>query len=337
MQENRKTPLVSIIMPFYNADPYLEEAMDSILRQSFADYELIIINDGSTDASESILKNYNDERILYIKQVNAGVASSLNTGIELAKGKYIWRHDADDTCLPDKLEKQVHFLESHPEIALCATQIAFMTDSGKIAYSFRQPKKEYFNNSAYVIVEYAHFNPYSPITHATVLIRTAVMKEMKGYRTAFKTAEDVDLWLRIINGYKAAVLNQCNYFVRLYKTSATAKLGKRNEFYRNLALKLYQIRSKGEPDFIEKGEPVIYATCEEEEKFFDKGCKVRTDLLDFKYPLYLNAGDLRGAAKLAYEIIRDGWKKGITWKLLLFPILGTRLVKFLVRIKSIFR
>jgi len=89
-------PTLSVLMPVYNGRDYLRPAIDSILNQTFTDFELIIVNDGSTDDSRSIIEEYSDRRILLINQKNQGVARSLNNGLELAKGKYVRRHDADD-------------------------------------------------------------------------------------------------------------------------------------------------------------------------------------------------------------------------------------------------
>lgn len=330
-------PLVSVVMPVYNAAPFLEEAIKSVLRQSFKDFEFILINDGSTDESGNIIKGFEDERISYHYQPNAGVAATLNAGIQLAKGKYIWRHDADDTSLPNKLGKQVEFLEANASYALCATQIAFMTEAGKIAYKFRQPRNSYFNDSSFVEVQREHFNPYSPITHATVLIRKDVLMQLGGFRTEFKTAEDVDLWLRLIQHHKAVVLNDCSYFVRLNKTSITQVHGWKNEFFRNLAFQYYDQREKEGVDDLQKGLTVILPTVNLKQhnvKRKGRGKNVRTDILGFLYPLHLNAGDWKAVYKLVKFSLAAGWKASLTYKYLLFPVLGKEKVAFIVKLKN---
>lgn len=331
-------PSVSVIMPVYNAAPYLKQAMNSILEQSFRDFELILMNDGSTDASESIIQSYTDKRIRYISQANAGVAKALNKAIELATGKYIWRHDADDSSLPDKLEKQVAFLETNGNYSLCATQVAFMTEGGKIAWSFRQPGNEYFRDEDYRDVERSHFNPYSPITHATVLVRTEVMKQMGGYRTSFQTAEDVDLWLRILQHHKAAVLNDCNYFVRLNRTSATQKHGWKNEFFRNLAFTFYEQRIQTGTDDLQKGLHIVLPGAPALTDFKrTKGSNLRSDLVAYLLPLHLNAKDYAGSLKIIGHALQDGWKLSQTWKLILFAVIGKKLVQKAVAIKRMLK
>ena len=102
-------PLVSVLMPVYNGELYLKEAISSVLQQTFTDFEFIIINDGSTDKSQEVINTFNDERIKTVTQKNIGVAKSLNKGLAMAEGSYIWRHDADDICLTEQLEKQYNF------------------------------------------------------------------------------------------------------------------------------------------------------------------------------------------------------------------------------------
>ena len=111
-------PLISVVMSVYNGEKYLKRSIDSILNQTFKDFEFIIINDGSTDKSLEIIKSYDDDRIVLIDQENKGLTKSLNIGIKTASGKYIARQDADDVSLPDRLKKQVDFLEVREDVVL---------------------------------------------------------------------------------------------------------------------------------------------------------------------------------------------------------------------------
>lgn len=331
-------PLVSVVMPVYNCASFLSAAIDSILNQNFEDFEFIIINDGSTDASDNIINSYSDSRIRYFVQENAGVAKALNKGIGMAEGKYLYRHDADDVSLPGKLQEQVNFLESNPAYVLCATQIAFMTESGKIAYKYKQPKEPYFGVSPYVEVKREHFNPYSPITHATVLVRRDVILDLGCFRTEFLTAEDVDLWLRLLQHHKAAVLNSCNYYVRLNKASATSKHGWKNAFFRNLAFEYYRQREVDGKDDLQKGKIITVPAPPRESDnaatHKQVGSVFRSDLLPFMYALHLNAKDWDATATIVKNAINDGWKLKQTWKSLLFPLLGHQTLTSLVSIKK---
>ena len=124
MQSNAPHPLVTVLMAVYNGEKYLREAIESILDQTYTNFEFLIINDGSSDRTEEIILSYNDKRIRYIKnEQNLKLIASLNKGLDLAKGEFIARMDADDISLPERLEKQINFLEKHPEIGLLGSWV----------------------------------------------------------------------------------------------------------------------------------------------------------------------------------------------------------------------
>ncbi len=119
-----KTPMISVVMPVYNGEKYLREAIESILNQTYTDFEFIILNDGSTDRTEEIIFSYDDSRIVYVKNSeNLQIVKTLNKGIALAKGKYIARMDADDISLPERFEKQLKFMDGNPDIDICGSYI----------------------------------------------------------------------------------------------------------------------------------------------------------------------------------------------------------------------
>lgn len=334
-----KSPLVTVLMPVYNGEKYLAEAIDSVLAQTFNDFELLIINDGSTDGTQPILDSYSDARLKCYKNENQGVAKSLNFGIKLASGNYIWRHDADDICLPEQLQRQIEFLEAHPNFALVSTQIAFMTDNGKIANDYRQPKDAYFQKQPFKTVKREHFNPYSPITHATVLIKKEVFDNIGDYRSEFKTSEDTDLWLRLIEKYNAAVLNYCSYFVRLNSTSATQIFKKSTSFYRDLAYQFADERAEFGSDILQQGKPMPRP--KEDEKILVEtklnGRNFRSDLLNYEYLVMLNAKDTKNILKIISVSIQSGWKLSHTWKAIFFPLLGKRIVAKGVSMKKLLK
>ena len=336
-----KDVLVSVVMPVYNSEPFLRAAIDGVLAQSAPDLELILINDGSTDRSEEIIRSYSDPRIRYFSQPNAGVAATLNRGLSLAKGTYIWRHDADDISLPTKLEQQLRLMQRHPDIALCACQVAFMTERGKVAWNYRQPNPSWFGAEPYKEVKREDFAPYSPITHGTVLAKRDVMLQLEGYRPEFITGEDLDLWLRLIQGHKAVVLNACLSLHRLSANSATKKHGWKNEFFRELSFKYYQQRLGGGRDDLQAGNPpVLPAAPAAANATGDKtpaGRLFRPDVLLFTYPLHVDAKDWKGVAEIIRYSVKDGWKLGRTWRSILFPLIGKKVVATGVRIKRGFK
>jgi glycosyltransferase involved in cell wall biosynthesis len=329
---------VSVILPIYNASKFLKPAIDSILSQTFEDFELLVINDGSTDNSEDIIKEFSDSRIRYFKQENRGVAKTLNFGIKQAKGKYIWRHDADDISNICKLQKQVEFMEQSPAIGLCATQVQFMTENGKVARNFKMPTDAYFNGEIYKKVCFSDFNPYCPITHGTVLVKSEIMRKLDGYRETFITGEDVDAWLRLIQIADAIVLNEALSYHRLSSKSATQVHGWKNEFYRELAKKYYLQRETIGLDELQQGikprVPVTISRNQEEIKL--KGMFFRSDLIHFLLPLYKDAGD-QVLLKSAYcQFFRDGYKLRQTYKAFILSFLNKKQIVCLVRMKSTF-
>ena len=117
---------VSIVLPVYNAEKYVREAIESILNQTFTDYEFVIINDGSTDGSEKIIQSFKDKRIIYVKnEKNIGIVKTLNKGIEKAFGTYIVRMDADDVSVSDRVEKQVKFMDENPRISISGSWMKY--------------------------------------------------------------------------------------------------------------------------------------------------------------------------------------------------------------------
>ena len=181
-------PLVSVVMPVFNAAEHLEEAVESILRQTIQGLEFIIIDDGSTDQSSEILDRYAaaDHRISIIRQPNQGVAVALNRGLKLARGRYIARMDADDVSLPDRLEQQAGFMERHPEVGLCGTACRLFGDQVGVT----RPRTESGEIKAWLI-----FGPC--MAHPTVMMRSCVVREHElYYDRTFRRAEDYDLWFR---------------------------------------------------------------------------------------------------------------------------------------------
>jgi glycosyltransferase involved in cell wall biosynthesis len=200
-------PLVSVLMPVYNGEKYLRPAIDSILNQSFTDYEFIIINDGSTDSSEEIILSYTDPRIRYVKnEKNIKLIATLNKGLDLCRGEFIARMDADDIAYPARFEKQVKFMSANPGYGLCGTDIDI--DS---------------KNKSWVRLgdtEFIHFCFlfHNPICHPTTFIRTEIIRKHKIYFPAeYIHAEEYILWLRILDHSKCINLDEKLLNYRLHE------------------------------------------------------------------------------------------------------------------------
>ena len=208
-----RTPVVSILMPVYKTAPYLRDAMDSILSQTFEDFELIVLNDCSPDDAEDILDTYTDPRIVRYKGVkNVGLSNILNVGIGMSRGKYIARMDSDDLSLPDRLQIQVDFLETHPEIDLVSAGMRLFGAKEEVWIRERNPEK--------VKIE-ALF--HSPILHASSVWRRDRFEENGlRFRQEMVPSEDYDLWTRaMVKGLKLVNLPQVLYEYRIHSAQVT--------------------------------------------------------------------------------------------------------------------
>jgi len=182
------SPQVSVLLPVYNAQDYLRESIDSILNQSFTDFELIIINDGSTDSSKEIIQSYTDPRIRLIDQANAGLPVSLNRAIAMAQGQYLARQDADDVSLPTRLEEQVRFMEQEG-LDICGCDFDIINESGQIMESITVP-----HTPESMVITLACTVPFA---HGSVMMRQSFLgKHTLKYDESVVT-EDYDLWSRI--------------------------------------------------------------------------------------------------------------------------------------------
>jgi glycosyltransferase involved in cell wall biosynthesis len=198
-------PVVSVVMPVYNGEKYIKEAIESILRQTFVDFEFIIVDDASTDSTAEIIGSYSDPRIRYIKnETNLQVAKTLNKGIAAAKGTYIARMDADDISLPERFEQQVTFMQAHPDIDVCGT---WYKTFGAQNYLQKLPAEHEQVKSDLLF--------YSPIAHPSVMMKTSIFLHDK-YPEDFPKAEDYALWTQLIKRCRFANLPVCLLHYRVH-------------------------------------------------------------------------------------------------------------------------
>jgi len=187
------TPRISVLMPAYNVEKYVGEAIESILNQTFTDFEFIIINDGSTDNTAKIIQEYakQDKRIRFIdNKKNQGLIAVLNQGLDLCTGEYIARMDSDDISLPERFEKQIKYMDEHPECGVVGGfGYCFFSDGAK-GYVWKKPEH----------VLYGDLLNRNPMIHPTVLMRKSVLDEHNiKYSNEYKHAEDYALWADLIN------------------------------------------------------------------------------------------------------------------------------------------
>ncbi len=193
MESDRSMPAISVIMPVYNAGDYLHAAIESILSQSFRDYEFLIFDDGSEDESLSVIEGYakTDDRIRVFRRAHGGHTALLNEGIDVCRSSYIARMDADDISLPGRFKSQYEFMEAHPEVVALGTNAVIIDPEG-------MPVGEVKSPGTHSDIDTFHMNGRGGgIVHPSVMMRTEALRSIGGYRTELEPAEDLDLFLRL--------------------------------------------------------------------------------------------------------------------------------------------
>lgn len=185
--------MVSVVLPIYNGERYLESAVASILGQTFRDFELICVNDGSTDGSQSLLEKLaaNDERIRIVSRPNTGIVGALNDGIAAARGEFIARMDADDLSLPERFAKQLAFLQSHPAVVAVGCHVLRIDPEGLPI------GPEEFPTEHATLLRRLRMGEGGKIPHPGVMIRRSALAAIGGYRQKYQWVEDLDLYLRL--------------------------------------------------------------------------------------------------------------------------------------------
>jgi glycosyltransferase involved in cell wall biosynthesis len=203
-------------MSCYNDEAYIKEAIDSILQQTFTDFEFIIINDGSEDKTEAIVLSYNDDRIRYFYQENKGLAKALNNGLSHARGKYIARIDSDDIAYPDRLEIQVNHLLDNPDCVVLGTNVENITQEGEFVYTTYQELEE---KKILDLLKYT-----CPIAHTSVIFDREIALKCGGYYEPIKQYfEDHYLWSKMKDYGKLINIPQVTMKYRLRPNSITNK------------------------------------------------------------------------------------------------------------------
>ena len=196
---------ISVVMPVYNGEQFVAKAVESILNQTFKEFEFVIIDDKSTDNSVKIIKSFHDSRMKLIQnEKNFGVATSLNKGIQHSKGQYIARMDADDISYPNRLEEQFSFLEKNPGVSVLGTFASLFNENGRIWETHRPP----------VVPTLRGWLWGSQVIHASVMMKKQDVQLAGGYDPRTYRVEDYDLWLRmIIKGYVIRTLPKVLYAI----------------------------------------------------------------------------------------------------------------------------
>ena len=250
-----KSPLVSVLLTTYNRSSYLVHAIESIKNQTLSDWELIIVDDGSSDDTFEVASKYakSDKRIQAVTQNNSGLATALNTGLALAKGQYVTRQDDDDLCHPYRLECMVSHLYRKPELkAVVSTSDRMGAEEAFVQYVDWMPKT---NQYRFLRLPHNRNNPWRVINNASTLFCREILEEYKGWRPFFKYGEDYDLALRLETEHPVGVVNYPFYKCRYTPNIPGQMTGEIDmNFYGYAAVISHYCRMQGMKDPVEEGD-----------------------------------------------------------------------------------
>jgi glycosyltransferase involved in cell wall biosynthesis len=242
-----KAVKISVLMSVYNDEQFLSSSIESILDQTFQDFEFILINDGSSDRSLEIIRDFssNDRRIKTIDQENIGLTRSLNKGLDLAKGIYIARQDAGDISLPERLSLQNEFLDDHKNAALLGTSISFIDEDSKVIRTKIQPCETQEIRRI--------LSKKNCFSHGSLMFRRQEILNLGGYREDLPLAQDYDLILRTAEKYDLSNLPDILYKQRMNRKAISVEKASSQRAMRNYIRILAQQRSRDGIDDLDKG------------------------------------------------------------------------------------
>lgn len=245
-------PVISVIIPVYNAGQHVHAAISSILNQTFSDIECIVVDDCSSDNSCEVVRDICDSRLLLIEKMeNEGYPCAMNKGLDVAQGNFIARMDADDISINDRLEKQLKFLVNHPEMAFVGTW-RYWIGKGKNIYPEKKVPDSYIQENWISVME-----GIRRFADSSVMVRHEYVREVGGYRTYQRSGQDVDLWLRILENHdNAATLPDYLYGRRLLTSAIT--FSENTHLINRVPRILAQERKNKGSDCLMRGEPLRY-------------------------------------------------------------------------------
>jgi glycosyltransferase involved in cell wall biosynthesis len=207
-------PIITVLMPAYNAAGFIAAAIESVLKQHFTHFELLVVDDGSADDTVRIIQSYKDERIRLLQLPHKGIAAALNEGLKAAQGKYIARFDADDICYPQRLHLQYNFLAAHPDFFICSSAADYITEEGEFVFTYQPPGFLYEELLA-------TYKNKCPFIHSGVMYVKDAIVQAGGYNEYAHTFEDHLLWAQLLDGAKGCNLPDTLLQVRLNPQSVT--------------------------------------------------------------------------------------------------------------------
>ncbi|MFV8806036.1 glycosyltransferase family 2 protein [Aerococcus urinaeequi] len=292
---------VTVLMPVYNAEKYLRQAVESILNQTYKEFDLLVIDDGSTDNSAFIIKEFNDSRIIYLKnERNLGITKTLNRGLELIESEYIVRMDSDDICKPKRLEEQIFYMDKNKNIAISGTNIIVFSEEKNII----DTRVRVSTKPNQVRTELLF---HSPLFHPTVIVRNEVIKkENFKYSPKFEATEDYGLWQDVARKYDISNLEKQLLRYRVHSDSIRAN-AQQNKLRDDKAhIELYkEMFSKLGVTFTEKQLVIYRKFITYNLKFDENEISLLSELLiDIKYKLPVEKYDINYFDKLVSKYYR---------------------------------
>jgi len=218
---------VTVLMPAYNAEKYIAEAIQSVLQQTFRDFRLLIVDDGSTDNTLQIIQSFSDNRIDVIHQSHKGIAAALNKGLLKTASEYIARFDADDICFPERLLQQVSFLDSHPDYIIVGSEAEYISENGEHLFHFKS-----VGHTHEQIIRKIY--SYCPFIHSSVMYKKDAVIKAGGYSVHAHNFEDYLLWMQLLKSGKFYNLPQQLISVRFNPASVTIDERWRGRFFRKM-------------------------------------------------------------------------------------------------------
>jgi len=234
------SPKVTVLVPVFNGEKYLRECLDSILGQTFTDFECLVINDASTDGSAALVKSIPDRRIRYVEnEKNAGIANTRNRGLQLARGEYVAFCDCDDVIVPNRLERQVAFMEANPEVGISGGFMERILANGEMANERWSCPLDHKTIARYLAVTCTLWNP-------TLIIRKSVVVAHALYHDpAYVAASDLEWYIRMVRVTRSANIGEVLTYYRQHEqqiTSASILVSRLNAYNLHLGLMLEEIK-----------------------------------------------------------------------------------------------
>lgn len=298
-------PTVSVLMPVYNAERYVAETVESVLGQTLGDFEFIIIDDGSTDRSPEMLREFaaRDDRVRLSSRGNTGYLRALNEGLQMARGELIARIDADDIALAKRFERQTDYLRSHPECLVVGCGLLLIDEDG-------EPFCESILPTEHEVIDARHLAGTGSLAHPAAMIRREALLRLGGYRPQCYGAEDHDLWLRLGEQGRLANLPEVLMKVRVHAANFTFVNQDRTRAAMKLVLDEAYVRRGLPPPAVAAEILPMMANPLERRRVWAWSA--------------VHAGHYHTARKHAWSILRHSPGARASWVLLLYALLGRR-------------